>query len=177
MLLHLCYCMFVTVYIITCCNVKELCVSQRSVFVCFAWYRRQQLFICAAWTICSLWWKHSVFFVRYQPIYWVKPKRMETKKHYRPVQPYIWYTLHWQVQGNIWIKFHRKKFHQSIIQIDHYVSCLLNAAQTLPPLCLPFQLHIPSTTQPSHRYCTVNTLTWNVLKYYNSISCNNSLFH
>jgi hypothetical protein len=35
MLLHLCYCMFVTVYIITCRNVKKLCVAQRSEFVCF----------------------------------------------------------------------------------------------------------------------------------------------
>ena len=35
MLLHLCYCMRVTMYIIAYCNVTELCLSQRSVFVCF----------------------------------------------------------------------------------------------------------------------------------------------
>jgi hypothetical protein len=54
MLLHLCYCMFVTTYIITCYNVKELCLSQRSVCVCFVLQSRQQLFICTALTTCSL---------------------------------------------------------------------------------------------------------------------------
>ena len=29
--------LFVTVYIIICCNVKELCVSQRSELVCFVY--------------------------------------------------------------------------------------------------------------------------------------------
>ena len=101
--LHLCYCMFVTIYIITRCNVKDLCVSLRSVFTCFACYSRQQAFIRSALTAWSLWWKYSVFSVVYQPIYGALPKCMETIKHYHGTQPYICYTLHCQTLGNIWI--------------------------------------------------------------------------
>jgi len=105
MLLHLRYCMFITMHIITCCNVKELFVS---LFICFVCCSRQQLFICIALTACSLWWICSVLSVVYQPIYGVLPKGMETKKHYHVTRPYIRYTLHWQILGNICINYPRK---------------------------------------------------------------------
>jgi len=128
----------------------------------FACYSRQQVFIRSALTTWSLWWIYSVFSAVYQPICGVLPKGMETRKQYHGTQPYICYTLHCQILGNIWINYPRKNsinYTNTALRLvpSEYST---NSLSSMSPISAPYSLYHTAFTPVLHyKYTNVKCPT------------------
>ena len=161
--MHVVAFMFATVYIITCCNIKELCVSQRNVCVCVLYDRVDSsclcvqlylLVLCDESAVCFLWRTNRI--MKYYDKVW-RPKDITSPPNhtfgtlytgrYRATLGLILLEKIPSINQSINQSINHTIMALRLVPSEYSTNSLLHVTHFSPILPLPHSLHISTALQ------------------------------